>query len=111
MTIPNATGGINTNLPATVHVRVTIGKNGRASSVEYGDAKPIIRISLDQYFKEEARYVPACEGRTIDFTVRYVVEGIETPYLVSKLRFRQPNEFVVVVHPIQPSLDPVREPK
>lgn len=109
MTIPNATPGIRMFIPATVYVRVTIGKNGLASSVDYGDAKPLLGIALDQYFKEDAHYVPACAGRTIGFTVRYVVEGERTYYPVSKVHFRQPDEFVIIVHPPQPSLDPARE--
>ena len=107
ITMPNATGGIMMSIPARHQVRVTIGKNGLARTVDYGDAKPILRFALDQYFKEETRYVPACEGRTIGFTVSYLVEGMPMPFLVSKARFRPPDEFVVVAHPIEPSLGPV----
>ena len=111
MTMPNATGGIDSIIPATVRVRVTIGKNGLARSVDYGDAKPLLRIALNQYFKEEARYVPACEGKTISFRVRFVVEGIPTPFLSSKVRFHSPDEFVVVTHPTKPSLDEFPQPR
>src|ERR1700727_1326978 len=102
--ITNATAPFVIFIPAIIHVRVTIGKDGLASSVDYGDVKPIVRSALDQYFKEDAHYVPACEGRTIAFTVRYVVEGERTVYPVYKVRFRQPDEFIVTIHPIQPSL-------
>jgi hypothetical protein len=106
MTMPYVTGGMMMSIPATIQVRVTIGKKGVARTVDYGDAKPIVRNELDQYFKEKARYVPACEGRTISFTIRYLVEGMRTSHLVSEVRFRPPNVFVVVAHPIEPSLDP-----
>jgi hypothetical protein len=105
MTMPYVTGGMMMNIPATIQVRVTIGKNGRADKVDYGDVKPIVRFELDGYFKRETHYLPACEGRTINFTVRYLVEGIPTRFLVSKVLFRPPNEFVVVAHPIEPSID------
>jgi hypothetical protein len=106
ITIPNTTGGIMMSIPATIHVHVTVGKNGIARTVDYGDAKPILRTALDQYFKEQARYLPACEGKTISFTVRYLVEGRRMPFPVSELRFRAPSEFVIVSHPIEPSIDP-----
>jgi len=111
MTMPYVTSGMMMSIPATIQVRVTIGRNGNARTVDYGDVKPIVRFELDGYFKERTRYASACEGRTISFTIRYLVEGMPTPFLVSEVRFRPPNEFVVVAHPIEPSLDPVREPK
>jgi len=107
MTMPYALGQIFTSIPATIEVRVTIGRNGRARSVDYGDAKPILKLALDQFFKEEASYLSACEGRTIAFTVRYLIDGAPTPYPLSKIRFRSPNEFVVIAHPMEPSLDPI----
>ena len=107
--MPYVTPGVLMNIPATIPVRITVGKNGRASEVEYGDVKPIVRLELDWYFKRDARYKPACAGRTITFTVRYLLEGVPTPFLVSRVLFRPPSEFVVVAHPIQPSLDGVRE--
>jgi hypothetical protein len=108
LAIPYPVGQMMTSIPATVHVHVTIGRNGLASAVDYGDTKPILKIALDQYFKEESRYVPVCEGKAISFTLRYLVEGTPTPYPLSKVRFHPPNEFVIVAHPIEPSFDPLR---
>jgi hypothetical protein len=98
MTMPNFTNSIMTAVPATVQVHVTIGKNGRASAVDYGGAKKLLQLKLDQFFKDEAKYAQACEGRTI--------EGLPTSSPVWAVRFRSPNKFVVAAHPIPPSLDP-----
>ena len=109
MTMPYAIGQMMASIPARIEVQVTIGKDGLASSADYGHIKPLMRIALDQYFKEQSRYRPSCAGRKITFTLRYLVEGIPTPVPSSQVRFRPPNEFVIVAHPIEPSLDPIRE--
>ena len=106
MAIPQVTGVIMMSIPATIKVRVTIGKNGLARQIDYGDAKPLLKIQLNQYFKEQSRYRSECSNRTITFKVRYLVEGVQTPYPVSATTFHPPDEFVVVAHPIEPSLDP-----
>jgi hypothetical protein len=111
ITVPNAAGALTTYIPATVQVRILIGDNGRAASVDFGAAKPIFRLELGHYFSEGARYLKACQGKTITFTVRYVVRGEKTARPVSEVRFRPPNEFVVVCHPVEPALDPFPEPK
>jgi hypothetical protein len=105
ITMPDV-AGIMMEIPTTIQVRVTIGKDGRAAKVDYGSARPIIRFELDRSFKRENRYLSVCENRTITFIVRYLVEGDPTPFPVFKVKFRPPDEFVVVAHPIEPSLDP-----
>ncbi len=95
-----------TDIPATVELQILIGMDGRARKIEYGTANPRLRIVLGRYFKGKARYIPACAGKTIGFTVRYIVEGNKTQFPVSEVRFRPPKEFLVVCHPIEPSLDP-----
>jgi hypothetical protein len=75
ITVPNVTGALMTSVPATVQVRILIADNGRAASVDFGTAKPIFRLELGHYFSEGARYLKACQGKTITFTVRYVVRA------------------------------------
>jgi hypothetical protein len=96
---------------ATIVARIAIGKGGKAKSVDYDDAKPWFRSELDQYFKEKTRYAEACDGKTITFTVRYLVQGQETGHPVWEVRFRPPDEIIVVSHPMAPSMDPVRKLK
>jgi hypothetical protein len=100
-----------TSVPATVQVRILIADNGRAASVDFGTAKPIFRLELGHYFSEGARYLKACQGKTITFTVRYVVRGEKTARPVSEVRFKPPSEFVVICRPVEPALDPFPELK
>jgi hypothetical protein len=109
--MPYVTGGMMMSVPATIQVHVLIGEHGMAQRIDYGDAKPILGLELDEYFKKKTRYVEACKGKTISFTIRYIVEGNRTTRPVSEVRFRPPNEFIVLCHPVEPALDPLREPK
>ena len=103
--VPRVNGNVIVSIPATVQVHVSIGKKGIARAVEYEGAKPLLRIALDQFFKRESSYLPSCAGRTITFVVRYTVEGAATSEPLSTARFRPPNEFIVVAHPMKPALD------
>jgi hypothetical protein len=100
--------GLFTVIPATVVAHIVIGTDGTAKSVDYEGAKPIFKYALDEYFRKKTRYVKACDGKTINFTIHYRVEGQKTSFPVWEVRFRPPDEIVVLSHPIEPSLDPVR---
>jgi hypothetical protein len=106
ITMPSITGGLMTSIPATVEIRVLIGEHGMAREVDYGNARPVFRLELDEYFRRKTRYLGACNGKTIRFKIRYVVEGNRTSRPVSEVRFRPPNEFIVLCHPVEPALDP-----
>ena len=106
ISMPYVTGEIMMSLPATVYVHVLIGDHGVAKRIDYGGAKPVLRLVLDRYFKDKTRYLGACKGKTISFTVRYVVQGNRTALPVSEVRYRPPNEFLVLCHPVEPALDP-----
>jgi hypothetical protein len=108
--MPYVTAGMVLSLPADIQVHIFIGSNGMAEKIDYSGGTPVLRHELDYYFKEGSRYRKACKGKTITFTVRYLVEGNETVRPVSDVLFRPPNEFVVRSHPVMPALDPVREP-
>lgn len=111
ITVPNGAGALTTYIPATVQVRILIGDNGRAASVDVGAAKPIFRRELGRYFSEGTRYLKTCQGKTITFTVRYVVRGWKTALPVSEVHFKPPDEFVVICHPVEPALDPFPDVK
>jgi hypothetical protein len=111
ITMPYVTSGMVMSLPADIEVHVLIGSNGIAEKIGYGGGTPALRLELDYYFKEKTRYTKACKGRTISFTVRYLVEGNETQHPVSEVRFRPPNQFIVRSHPVIPALDPFPTPR
>ncbi len=108
ITLPGSYSMILWHLPVTTEVKVEIGTQGRARRVVYNTPVKQIAVHLDQYFKDGARYSDKCRGRTITFSVEYVVQGVALDFPVSEVRFMQPDRFVVTVHPIKPSLDPVR---
>jgi hypothetical protein len=84
--------GLFTVIPATVVAHILIGKDGTAKSVDYGGAKPIFRYALDEYFKEKTRYLKACDGKTITFTIHYQVEGQRTGFPVWEVRLDHPTK-------------------
>lgn len=110
ITMPYVTPGMVMSIPANVEVHVLIGRDGKAQKIDYSAGTSLLRHELGEYFKDLTRYKKACEGRTISFTVRFLVEGNETVRPVSEVRFRPPNEFIVRSHPVTPALDPIRDP-
>jgi len=120
ITMPSVTMGMVTSLPATIEVHILIGKHGRAQKIDYRDLKPVATVipfrlrvfehELNTYFQDGTRYVEACQGKTISFTVRYLLEGNATDHLYSsEVRFKPPNEFIVRSHPVIPVFEPFRE--
>jgi hypothetical protein len=81
LAMPSLLGRVHV-VPITIVARIAIGKGGTAKDVDYGDAKGSFRIELDEYFKERTRYTEACDGKTISFTIRYLVEGQKTGHPV-----------------------------
>ena len=110
VTMPYVTPGMVTSLPANIDIHILIGDDGTAERINYSSGTPLLKHELDKYFRDKTRYVKSCRGKTISFTVRYLVEGNQTVREVSEVRFRPPNEFVVRSHPVIPALDPVQEP-
>jgi hypothetical protein len=108
LAIPSFRGLVATYIPAIIQVRITIGQNGKAQSVDYSGAKGNFPLELNTYFRDKTRYVDSCAGKTISFTVRYLVEGNRTGFPVSEVRFRPPDEITVICHPLEPALDPYR---
>jgi len=78
LALPGSPSPLFTVIPATVVAHILIGKDGAAKSVDYGGAKHIFKYALDEYFKEKTRYVKACDGKTIRFTIHYQFEGQRT---------------------------------
>jgi hypothetical protein len=109
LTIPNSYLFVWPLIPATIQVHVSIGTEGKARTVAYDNASPNFRVQLDRYFSETAVYAESCAGKTIDFTVHYIVEGQKTSAHSSEVRFKPPNDFTVVCRPLIPFLDPMME--
>ena len=86
ITMPYVTSGMVMSLPADIEVHVLIGSNGESQRIVYSSGTPVLKHELDRYFKDRSRYSKACKGRTISFTVRYLVEGNETQGPVSEVR-------------------------
>jgi hypothetical protein len=75
MAVPSAYSSVYNYIPATVEVKVEIGPDGRARKIDYSTSVKALQLQLDGYFKTKARYLAACRGKTISFTVQYVVQG------------------------------------
>ena len=108
LSMPSLNGSAH-SFPFKVVARISIGKGGLAKEVDYGDLKAgLFRSELDESFKNETRYAESCDGKTISFTVRYLVEGQTTSHPVWAVRFKPPDEIIVITHPMPPPTDPIR---
>lgn len=109
LVMPSSYSTIYSYLPATVVLRVRIGENGRAKVIAYNTSFETLKIHLDGYFKEKTRYSESCNGKTITFTVHYIIEGSALDFATSEVRFDPPDQFYIMCHPLKPSLDPARK--
>lgn len=91
--------------PGAVEVHILVGKHGHADKIEYDyNGKRFPAQNLSMYFWYGTRYLDVCEGKTISFTVRFVLEGEPTdrPEATSEVQFTAPKEFIVKSHPVKP---------
>jgi hypothetical protein len=105
---PIAYSTIYSRIPAIVHLSVEIGDHGKARQVTYDTNSELIKVQLDAYFREKAKYLDSCKGRSISFTVEYRVVAPELDFPVSEVTLLPPDGFLVVCHRLRPALDPVR---
>lgn len=108
ITMPGAYSSVMIRIPATVEARIQIGNNGRAERVTYDTEVRLLTIQLDAYFRERARYRQECMGKTISFTVHYMVVDPAVDFPVSEVRFDPPDQIYVICHRLKPALDPVK---
>jgi len=106
--MPSAYSTILFHIPTTVTIRIEIGPAGKARTLTLDKDVPAMRLQLEAYFKEKARYRESCDGEAIEFTIHYVRVEPESNFSISEVRFRPPDQFFVFYHQLKPSLDPVR---
>jgi hypothetical protein len=62
------------------------------------------------YFEVLTKYSAACAGKTVAFTVEYVVlPGEPDPRPVATVRFRPPDYFIVEFPRMKPIVDHIRK--
>ncbi|MGA3096573.1 MAG: hypothetical protein ABSF25_08990 [Bryobacteraceae bacterium] len=105
LTMPHYNFAMTGEIPATVGVSVAIGPGGRAESIKLSPADTPLRFELLDDFGPRTRYSGSCQGKTIVFVVRYLVEGERTDFPIAEVRYRPPNEIVVVCRPMKPGLN------
>jgi hypothetical protein len=93
------------HLPAVAHISVTVGRNGAAPSIVLDPANTPLRPELLDSFGPQSRYANSCAGKTLDFVVRYLVQGSPTQIPVWAVRFRPPSEIVIISHPLTPIIN------
>ena len=108
LTLPSAYSAFNRSIPATADVHIKVGKGGSAQSVTTDSNVRAIKLQLGAYFRERTRYSDACEGRTISFTIHYVLVGQPMDFGVSEVRLDPPDQIFVFCHRIKPTFDPMR---
>ena len=108
LTAPSAYSGFNLNIPVTVEVRIKIGEGGAAQSVFPDTTITAIKSQLTTYFGEKTRYRDTCNGKTVTFTIHYLLVDPPLGFSVSEVRIAPPDQIFVYCHRILPALDGVR---
>jgi len=108
LTLPSGYSSFDLSLPATVDVHIKLGDGGKAESIAVNSDVKAIKLNLDGYFGEKTRYRDSCKGRTISFTVHYVLLEPPLDFGVAEVRLDPPDQIFVFCHRIKPALDPVR---
>ena len=105
LTMPHFNGVMIHAVPATVQVSVTIGNNGRSQSIDVSPKDTLLRLELLDDFGAKALYSKGCAGRTVVFMVRYTYQGEPTDRPLWDIKFRSPNEILVLCRPLKPILN------
>jgi hypothetical protein len=92
-------------LPADARVSIKLGPNDGQASVTLSPADTPLRFELMDAFAKRTRYSATCRGRVLSFIVRYVVEGERTRIPTWQVKFRPPNEILIVSHPVMGSIN------
>jgi len=92
-------------LPVEAHVSVKIGSREGEHSITLDPPNTPLRLDLMKAFDAETRYSASCKGKILDFDVRYLVQGEETLIPVWQVRFRPPNQVIVITHPVKGSVN------
>lgn len=105
LTMPHYNGTMTHDIPGAVSVAVTIGPGGRAEAIRLSPAETPLRFELLDDFGPRTHYSGSCRGRTIVFVVRYLVEGERADFPIAEVKYRPPNEILVVCRPLKPRLN------
>ena len=92
-------------LPAEAHVRVRIGSRDGEHSVTLDPPNTPLGLDLMDAFDTGTHYSSSCKGKVLDFDVRYLVQGQRTVVPTWKVRFRPPNQIVIITHPVKGSVN------
>jgi len=108
LTMPSSYSTVFAHIPATIGVHISIGEGGKAQVITYDTHIQALKTHLDAYFKDKARYLDVCRGKTISFNVHYLVVEPPVDFPISEVRFQPPDQFFVICHALKPNIDPVR---
>lgn len=103
LTVPKFFPGLMSVPLGTASISVTIGAEGRATAAQISSTNVSLKLHLTTYFVDRTRYALSCVGKTVTFTVEYVIlkeEPVASP--VATVRLRPPNHFVVEFPPMKP---------
>ena len=86
----------------TVTAIVSIGRGGLVSQIDTGTADRNLAEEVRTYLTTAATYSETCEGKKVEITFTFKLEGepeFTPPVFV---RFRPPNHFIIISRPRKP---------
>ena len=93
-----ATGG-------TAKAVVTVGPGGKVDTVDIITSEPDIGQEVRTYLVERSTYVEACVGRKVELLFTFRLEGKPEWHPPVWVRFRPPNQFIIISRPEKPIIN------
>jgi hypothetical protein len=87
-----------------MRVSIDVDKDGTPSVMVDGADIAIAFLLRDQFLR--SKFNPQCQGRLLNYTVEFRLEGQPSTILLSSTRFRPPDLFIVTARPALPSVNP-----
>lgn len=85
-------------LPGPATVRMKVGADGSAQSVEVESAQLALQVEVKKAM-ESVRFKPDCSGDTVVLHISFELEGPPVDFPFTRIVFDSPNKFTVVSQP------------
>ena len=83
----------------TVVAVVTAGSSGKAALISVSGPQKDRGEEVKMFLEDETTYRSSCAGKQIRLLFEFRLEGVPEQSPVTKVRFRPPNQFVIISAP------------
>jgi hypothetical protein len=94
--------------PGTVKAEASIGPGGTLAGFRSGDADRFLALEVETFIRYNTSFRSECVGKQVSLVFTFVLEGDPVVDPTARVKFRGPNEFVIISQPQSPTVDRFR---